>query len=198
MVLQLHPERYVFFRGALLRLLSRACGLGNVWTASLGEIAEWWKERSRIRIEFRNLSPYETEIRCHGSSRAGITFSAASSRPELCLMRPDRDGLKRGRISGRVRPWVGVSPELSDSDEPVRELNRQGVLFQKSVSDRGFECYISSEAGSAAAVKRFLKKSPQGILRLDNWPGGNRCALSVTGDIDGLDIWDFWSRFHAR
>jgi hypothetical protein len=42
-----------------------------------------------------------------------------------------------------------------------------------------------------------LKRCPHPLLRVDNWPGGNQCALSLTGDIDGLDIWDFGNRFYA-
>jgi peptidoglycan/xylan/chitin deacetylase (PgdA/CDA1 family) len=198
MVLQLHPERYAFFRKALHRLLRRASCLGNVWTASLGEIAGWWRERSGIRLEFRNLSPHETEIRCLGSSRAGLSFRTPSRGSDLRLMKPDRDGSPCWKVSGQMRPWVGVSPEIPDSGEPVRELKRRGIIYQKSESDHGFACYISGEAGSAETAIRFLRKYPEGMLGLDTWPGGNRCAFSVTGDIDGLDIWDFWSRFHVR
>ncbi len=29
------------------------------------------------------------------------------------------------------------------------------------------------------------------------WPNGMKCALSVTGDIDGIDLRDFWERIHG-
>lgn len=200
MVVQLHPERYFFFREALHRLLTKARGLGNVWTASLGEIAEWWRERSGLRLEFRNVSPYSTEIRCHGSSRAGL--SLANGRPdrevELRSMRPDPGGLQRWRVSGRVKPWVGVSPKIPGTDESIRFMIRHGFIFEKSQPGRGFACTVSTEPGSTDAAIRFLEQYPERMLRLDSWPVGNRCAFSVTGDIDGLDIWDFWSRFHVR
>jgi peptidoglycan/xylan/chitin deacetylase (PgdA/CDA1 family) len=197
LVLQLHPERYPIFRGALLRLLRHARGLGNVWTASLGEIAEWWKERSLLRFEFRNLSRHETEISCHGSSRAGLYFRSPMPVEMRAITTGSRAPL-RWRVAGRVRPWVGISLDVPDSGETVHELKRQGVIYQRSASDIGFACYISSEAGSVGATKRILGQFTEKTLRLGAWPGGNRCAFSVTGDIDGLDIWDFWSRFNAR
>ena len=200
MVFQLHPERYFFFGEALRRLLIKAQGLGNVWTASLGEIAEWWRERNGLKLEFKSISPTCTEIRCPGSGRAGLSIN--DGRPdrdmEIRSLRPDPNGLPRWSVSGRIKPWVGVSPEIPESDESIRFMIRHGFIFEKSRIRRGFACSVSTEPGSARAAIRHLKRYPERMLRLNPWPGGRRCAFSVTGDIDGLDIWDFWSRFHAR
>jgi len=199
MVLQLHPERFFLFQGALRSLLLKANGLGNVWTASLGEIAEWWREKNSLRFEFRNLSSRETEIICGGSTRAEIVLNDGKpgAHSSLRSMASGPDGAKRWRVTGRIKPWIGISPEFQDSGESVREMTRQGFLVQKSASDRGFTRYISTEPGSASAALRFLRQFPERLLRVAVWPRGNRSALSVTGDIDGLDVWDFWSRFHA-
>lgn len=200
MVVQLHPERFFLYREALQRLLAKMRELGNVWTASLGEIAEWWRERDRIRLEFTSLPTDGTEIRCLGSVRAGLSLNGG--RPdrdvEFKALRSDpRDGL-RWKVSGRIKPWIGVSPKIPESDESIRFMIRHGFIFERNLTGSGFAGAVSTEPGSAAAAIRILKQHPERFLRLDAWPGGKRCAVSVTGDIDGLDIWDFWSRFDAR
>jgi peptidoglycan/xylan/chitin deacetylase (PgdA/CDA1 family) len=34
------------------------------------------------------------------------------------------------------------------------------------------------------------------FLATPPWPEGKRCALAVSGDIDCVDVWDFWNRLH--
>ena len=52
-VMQVHPERYCLYKNALRRILVNVTDQGNVWIASLQEIAEWWHERNNFRLKFK-------------------------------------------------------------------------------------------------------------------------------------------------
>ena len=199
LVLQLHPERFFLFEKALLKLLKTAVRMGQVWIASLGEVAEWWRERSGLRIEFKSVSTHQTEILCHGSMRAGLSFGRNPPAGDAVLrIEPSvARGPLRWSVKGRQRPWIGVSPQVPDSASEIRLLIQHGFLFERSPTAGTFAIYMTPQNRSSFSTTDRLKRYPHPLLRVDNWPGGNQCALSLTGDIDGLDIWDFGNRFYA-
>src|SRR6266700_6495670 len=56
--LNLHPERADLCKEALLVLLSSARGQPlPVWVARLGEIAQWWRERSQFSLTIAQVAP---------------------------------------------------------------------------------------------------------------------------------------------
>jgi hypothetical protein len=199
LVLQLHPERFFIFEKALQRLLKTAVGMEQVWIASLGEIAEWWRERNGLRFEFKRVSQHQTDIQCRGSMRARLSFGR--NPPPGCLLirreRSDPNDSSRWSVKGGRKPWIGVSPLISDSAREVRSFVRQGLLFERSPAAGDFPVYLTPQNRLLFSTADWMERCPHALLRVDTWPGGNRCALSVTGDIDGLDIWDFGNRFYA-
>ena len=65
--LNLHPERGVLCKWALDSLLSYARSRElPVWVASIGEVAKWWRERSRFRMHItaRGENRWQVEAIC--------------------------------------------------------------------------------------------------------------------------------------
>jgi hypothetical protein len=44
------------------------------------------------------------------------------------------------------------------------------------------------------AVARFVAERDADLVRVQPWPAGYRCCLSVTGDIDAVTLFDFVRR----
>jgi hypothetical protein len=47
------------------------------------------------------------------------------------------------------------------------------------------------------ACRRVIDETRRPLVRFGTWPQGCKSALSVTGDIDALTIWDFVQRFRG-
>ena len=48
------------------------------------------------------------------------------------------------------------------------------------------------------ACRRVIEESRKPLVRFGMWPDACKSALSVTGDIDALTIWDFMHRFRGQ
>ena len=60
--------------------------------------------------------------------------------------------------------------------------------------------YVSCSPGSDSDWKHFeqAQASDCPLIRLGNWPDGCRSALSITGDIDAMTIWDYGLRLLGK
>ena len=55
----------------------------------------------------------------------------------------------------------------------------------------------STSRETIALCEERIANGAGSLVRFGVWPRGNRSALSVTGDIDALTIWDFAHRFRG-
>jgi peptidoglycan/xylan/chitin deacetylase (PgdA/CDA1 family) len=189
--LQLHPERIDFFAGALQGLLAEARGRKpGVWIATLDAIAEWWADKTGNRVDL---------TREGGNHRASIK----ACRGATVFLRAD--GAERivepGSIviEGAVRPCAAVSPE--SNRDAVQALADRGFVVEIAGPEKGHAVHLGhlgdarSETLRACVAKLDACRGP--LIRFGTWPHGARSALSVTGDIDAITVWDFFHRFHG-
>jgi hypothetical protein len=80
-------------------------------------------------------------------------------------------------------------------------LRQQGYLVETSQDRYRYSYYFDQTEFSAEherPVLAQLETTGQPLIRLGRWPNGARSALSVTGDIDALTLWDYGLRFLGR
>jgi len=190
--LQLHPERIDFFAGALRGLLVDARSRKpSVWIATLDEIAQWWDAKSRNRAQFvREGDRFRVEVsacpgttvfvRANGSERAQApaTFAVDSS----------------------ARPCVGVAP--GSSRVALALLADLGYIVEVGERADGYAVHLGrverDDFAAIDACRRVIDESRRPLVRFGTWPDACKSALSVTGDIDALTIWDFMHRFRGQ
>jgi peptidoglycan/xylan/chitin deacetylase (PgdA/CDA1 family) len=189
--LQLHPERIGFFADTLRALLSESRRKKpGVWIATLNQIAEWWVEKSQNRVSLvRDGDKYVAEIK----ACAGTTVYLRNERGER-LVEPGTIA-----VASTARPCVGVSP--SSHRELVQTLVDKGYIIEIGDTADDFVIHLGlledDSYDTLLGCLQKLDECPGPLLRFGAWPHGNRSALSVTGDIDALTIWDFVHRFRG-
>ncbi|MCZ6765427.1 MAG: polysaccharide deacetylase family protein [bacterium] len=189
--LQLHPERIGFFTDALAEVLATARGKSpSVWLATLDEIAQWWVDKSGNTAEFvRENGEYTAHIKaCNGTS--------------LYLR---ENGVERVIETGDIhvrsdnRPCVGVAP--GSERRAIQMLQDRGYIVDVGGGSEDFAIYFGKLDDTSYAVIRTLLDQLDAfagpLLRFGAWPHGSRSAMSVTGDIDALTLWDFLHRFRG-
>ena len=123
-----HPD-YVIERRArgvyenLLRHLSELCSLKNLWQPFPRDVARWWRERSRMRIERSG----DTPGRCvgPGSDRARVAFA------QIEHGQPDLPGL-RTLLAGKL-PQVDPRRDMHAyssrcTHDPIPDLGLRGIF----------------------------------------------------------------------
>jgi peptidoglycan/xylan/chitin deacetylase (PgdA/CDA1 family) len=190
--LQLHPERIDFFREALRDLLRDARGRRPaVWIATLDEIAQWWESKARNRAQF---------VREGGAFRVTVEACAGSTlvlRAHGTVKHIDGSTLL---IDTESRPCVGVAP--GSSREAIAILADLGYIVEVGERSDGYAVHLGTlekhDYAAIEACRRVIDESERPLVCFGTWPHGCHSALSVTGDIDALTIWDFWQRFRGQ
>jgi hypothetical protein len=189
--LQLHPERIDFFADALRELLGDARSrTPGVWIATLDEVAQWWEAKARNRAQF---------------VRVGAAFSVEMNVcPETVVVVREKGAervLDPGPlvVESETRPCVGVSP--GSNREAIAALTDLGYIVETGERTDGYAVHLgrvdNHDHTAVDACRRVIEESRRPTVRFGTWPRGARSALSVTGDIDALTIWDFVQRFRG-
>lgn len=191
--LQLHPERIDFFANALRALLSTARNKKPaVWIATLESIAAWWVDKAQNRADFvRDGDYYRVDVKAAPGATVLLRENGAERAVEPGELRvPAPDGL---------RPCVGVAP--GSNREAIQRLADFGYIIEAGDAAADFVVHLGIlRDGGAPAIREHLaeiEECPGPLVRFATWPHGNKSALSVTGDIDALTIWDFLHRFRG-
>ncbi len=193
---QLHPERIHLCEEALADILQQAGDLDPpVWTATLAEIARWWKERSQFRLEVSAEGSGHYRVRADCSGRATLLLKNGMANvpaaPWSCGYQSisARDFV----IESPARPVVGVA--LDSSPEAIRFLESEGFVVERSDLPDGYAIHLTDLADFREADEKPLaeeiERSGAPILRYWRWPSRARSALAITGDIDSITIIDF-------
>ena len=106
---------------------------------------------------------------------------------------------ERFDVRSDVRPVVAVHP-ASPVALPAF-LRDQGYLVEVADSPNGYGSFLHRDRFSPEdelPLVRELESGRTPLLRLGRWPRGARSALSITGDVDALTIWDYALRFRGR
>lgn len=209
--LNLHPERGILCRPALEALLAytSSCSL-PVWTARIGEIARWWRERSRFRLHITPLDDdggWRVQVNARSTWQVSVLarhlkVEGQEGTPwygnEVRL--PGQDMI----VKAPVCPAVAVSQETPE--EVVDFLYEQGYPVVRSTVDEA-PCYsmfldmpeglgstLETQTENKGRLVQEIESIKGPLLRIGCWPDGCRAALAISGDIDSVTIQDFFWR----
>jgi len=196
--LGLHPERIALCEGALRDVLSRARSLSpTVWIARLDEIANWWRKRAETTYQVAKETGLSTNaFRLTVDGPPGTTILARSVTVEA-LTEPRTNGYRRVLSSDFVfradkPPFIGLPPDSPSA--LISFLQQQGYLVESGADAQSCGVYLDRTNFTREDARPLLKQMERGtwpLLRLARWPDGAQSALSITGDIDALTLWDY-------
>jgi hypothetical protein len=102
-------------------------------------------------------------------------------------------------VSAPMRPFIGLSPHASSRLSSF--LRQQGYIVQVSEHPSRYPHYFDQVEFVAEQERPLLAQieaSNCSLVRLGRWPNAARSALSITGDIDALTLWDYGLRLFGR
>ncbi len=193
--LQLHPERMSLCLDGLSSVLTEARALTpSVWIARLDEIGAWWRARVEAQVDVRQADAATWRLSVAGPS--GVTILTRGVQVDEPTQLWDGGYRRAATMAVTVRsdrrPFIGVSTAspLTLGDF----LRQQGYIIQVEEDDGRFSIYLDRPnfaPENELAVLMEIENSNEPLIRLGRWPYGARSALSVTGDIDALTLWDY-------
>ncbi|MBN1781751.1 polysaccharide deacetylase family protein [bacterium] len=195
-VMQLHPERFPFFRSALNDVLNEARMSGSVWIAPLGEIAAWWKSRLNAACSVSCSGDASWKVMCKNTACDQVPLQLCCAGKILDESGRENRDLK---VKAPVKPVIGLNPPVAQ--EFIDFLRQEGYLFEEAEKKQSYALVFDGGSFSdknKAELIRAIEGSDKPLLRFARWPSPYRSVLSVTGDIDGLDFWDYWTRFYGK
>jgi hypothetical protein len=182
-VINLHPERASLCAEPLNAALSAARQLGDIWIATLGEIADWWRERNAARVNVQ------------GNGRQwSLTVDAPAAAVTTCAGR-SITGSGSLTVDGPSKPIIRCGQTWPDG---VRQrLRDAGYVTTADGDSSGYALDLDRALPvdtQADMVVRFVREHDQNLVRIQPWPDGYRSCLSVTSDLDALTLIDFAMR----
>lgn len=181
-VINLHPERTFLCAEPLDRTLGEARRLGDVWIATLGEIADWWRERGRGCLT----------VEAHGEGRWRIDVQGPARLATTCAGQTII-GSGSMLVDGGRKPALHCGPGWPDATR--RRLWEAGYLVEQGDGDGSgyaldLDPLLAADTAPDAVI-RFVRERDENLARINPWPAGYRSCLSITGDIDAFTLVDF-------
>jgi peptidoglycan/xylan/chitin deacetylase (PgdA/CDA1 family) len=197
LTIQLHPERFLNCKDGLKNVIEHAQSMGDVWITSLNKISKWWLERNNIR-----LTIHKQKGNCYHGKLSG------SDRVQLCLRDSNEsdwreitvDKKNEIKITSPVKPMIGI--KTKELTLISKTLSHWGYIYEKADPNESYAVVIDDyekiKNANEETILEKIDKSPYPVLKIGRWPYKNKCCLAVTGDIDGINIRDFWERFYGK
>lgn len=200
--LGLHPERTFICEAPLRAVLSMARQFTPpVWVAQLSKIADWWQARTETRVDIVDIAENVVQVVIDGPD--GVTVLARGVRVNVPTM--PWAGLyhlveaSSFTVTAAVRPFIGMSPAASEALHSF--VKQQGYLIEVSEQKDRYAIYLKqtdfTERDQRSLLTR-IEETDAPLVRLGRWPNGARSALSITGDIDALTLWDYGFRLFEK
>lgn len=197
--LGLHPERIFRCENPLIATLRRARELRPVvWFARLDEIAQWWKTHLERVVDISQKGDDEIELSFDGSPGTTLLARHVEVRAHTVAW----DGIYQ-RVTGTTirfqaarRPFIGVS--YGSAPYLVSFLTQQGYIIEPAADGQSHAFFVDRSQfgyGDERPLLAEIETSDFPLVRFGRWPDGARSALSITGDIDALTIWDYLLRW---
>lgn len=99
-------------------------------------------------------------------------------------------------LSGEVRPFLGVSAAIAAPT--LAFLQDQGYILDQSEQaarcSQDLESATVAKCGSEVDLINHIESSPAPLVRFWRWPEGAGSVLCITGDLDALSLFDYFSR----
>lgn len=197
--LGLHPERATFCATALHNALEAMKAVQpHVWRANLGQIASWWRTRFDSGIKVDSLQNGKLSLQITGPP--GTTLLLRHLEADVPT-KPWFGEYKRAEgldciLETERRPFIGISPDTPLSVSQF--LRQQGYIVEIATESSLYSHYIVMDQFGPENQRTLLNELEAQdfpLARLSRWPYGTKSALCITGDIDGLTIWDYAMRF---
>lgn len=201
LVLQVHPERFRCYRNALENTLRLATEKGDVWTPNMREIACWWKEKERFYFNVEQVSGNRYKITAHCTDRATVLVKNGSA---MDLSKKFFNSAfvinsREWEMESPVKPVIGIHPDTTV--EVINFIRAEGFCYERSKRSDNYSVFINYREDFGESEKKqmveFIEKTRYPLIRFWRWPGNAQFSFTVTGDIDGMDVWDFGERFYG-
>jgi len=195
--LQIHPERIPFLSKALQSVLHFAhVSNPKIWLTSLNSIYEWWKEKDTFRLKLNNTGNDEYEIHVDCTPRGTLMVKSKDLKEYQFLNGYRRIKDKVFRIKSPKRPIIGIQKESAPG--LIQFLKNEGFIFELSEEKEKYSHYLDTAAGFSEKdemqILKAIHNNDSPLIRFWRWPDGCQSALTVTGDIDAITIFDFFER----
>jgi len=200
--LGLHPERIAVCREPLADVLAKARALTPaVWIARLDEIATWWRARAEAVVKITDAGDGGFHLVVAGPTGTTVLARAVEVGAPTAAWADGYQQVKAATFTIRapLRPFIGLSsatsPKIADF------LRQQGYIVEISEESRLYSCYFDQAEFVAEDERPLLAQIEETdcpLVRLGRWPNGACSALSITGDIDALTLWDYGLRLFER
>lgn len=208
--LNLHPERGVLCQQALETLLVYAHSRQlPVWVTRIGDVAQWWKERSLFRFSITPLGDHRWQVEERSSPRATILARklVIEDRPTTPWYEMDvRVQSQSGAfiVKAPLCPCIAISPQTPQQVEAflyeqgyavIRCLEEEAHLYTLYIDrPEGLGATSEEQTASKIALVEQIEALELPLLHFGCWPNGNRAALCISGDIDSITVQDFFLR----
>jgi peptidoglycan/xylan/chitin deacetylase (PgdA/CDA1 family) len=193
---QLHPERIAFCEEALANVIQEAKILDPpVWITTLGETTNWWQERKGFTFEINHQGNDNYRIKANCSERATILIKNCRANVLVNEWFDDYQSIKARDfiLESPLRPVIGIGRDSSPA--AVSFLQAEGYIVEQNDQPDGYAIHLGNVAQFDEAdekpLSRKIELSYAPLLRYWRWPDQARSALSVTGDIDSMTLFDF-------
>ena len=206
--LNLHPERGLLCKRALDSLLSYACSRElPVWVASIGVVAQWWRDRSKFRMHMTPLGDNRWQVEANCTQHATVLarhLEIVDQSTSPWNGSDVRVNSQQFIVCANTTPCIGVSQQTPD--EVMTFLNEQGYPTVRCTQKESlsYAMYIEKPAGlggtleaqveSKRALVEQIEELEMPLLHFGCWPDGNRATLAISGDIDSVTVQDFFLR----
>lgn len=200
--LQLHPERISQCEDSLSAVLEDARQrLPKVWIATLKEVDEWWRTRLETAMKVSDKGEGQFSVSVAGAENVAILLKGIRPGPlgEHCWDDYIKIDQREFSFESPSYPGIGVAGDYFDNWNDF--LMQQGFLVEKIDDGREYAVRIDrapQNLFSELEMIRHIESTKNPLLRIARWPTGYRSALSVTGDLDGLTLWDYFFRLIRR
>lgn len=193
---QLHPERIMICGDALRTVIQNARRhQPAIWLASLQEIASWWKEKEAFSCEIQPGENGLHHIKTQCSNRATLMVRYCSVSCETSDWMNDYRVItaRDFTLESSRKPVIGVG--LNSSPEAIRFLRSEGYQVEASNQPEKYAYYLGNLNKFQPTDRRRLAEeieySGAPLIRYWRWPYQSRSALTITGDIDSITLFDF-------
>jgi hypothetical protein len=194
--IQAHPERILIFENALVDVIQKAKTFSPaVWFTTLGEIANWWKEKNEFRLEIFPEGNGKYRVKSDCTKRATLLLKNCRANIPVKKWFEGYDSVdgKEFIIECESRPVIGVG--ANTSQDAINFLKNEGFIVESSSERDDYAIYLDDLANFQEIDEKTLyekiEKSNVPLIRYWRWPNGARSALSLTGDIDSITLSDF-------
>jgi peptidoglycan/xylan/chitin deacetylase (PgdA/CDA1 family) len=206
--LNLHPERGVLCKPALETLLSYASSRPlPVWVTRIGDVAQWWRERSAFRLSITSLGSDRWQVEAVCTPRATLLARHLTIEDQAVTPWYGSDICVQSRcftVNAARCPCIGVSPQTPQ--EVLDFLYEQGYpVVRCSVEEaHRYAMYLDEpedwgttrekQAKHRSALVEQIEALDTPFLYFGCWPNGNIASLAISGDIDSVTVQDFFLR----